>query len=285
MNDLIEFIRKYYYWFLFVTLEVFCLVLLFRFNNYQGSVWFTSANTLTAKVDRIYGDMLSYLKLGIVNRDLTARNIMLQRQVNELRDLLQTFETDSTLKEKQEKHLKGYRIIPATVTSNSIRKPDNYIIIDKGEIDGIHSEMGVVGGGGIVGIVFMTGPHYSIVQPVLNIRSNISCRIRGHRFFGYLEWDGKNPLIAYLTDIPRYAHFKVGDYVETSGYSSIFPPGLFVGRILQINNSNDGLSYRVKVNLGTDFANLRDVMVIENKDRSQLDSLKVHAVESETQEN
>ena len=44
MHNLTEFLAKYKHWFLFVALEVLSMVLLFRFNDYQGSVWFTSAN-------------------------------------------------------------------------------------------------------------------------------------------------------------------------------------------------------------------------------------------------
>lgn len=68
--------------------------------------------------------------------------------------------------------------------------------------------------------------------------------------------------MAYVEDIPRHARFRRGDWVETSGYSSIFPPGVLVGKILQVYNSRDGLSYRLKVQLTTDFSNLRDVLVI-----------------------
>ena len=69
---------------------------------------------------------------------------------------------------------------------------------------------------------------------------------------------------AYVDDIPRHAHFRLGDLVETSGYSSIFPPGIIAGQILHVYNSRDGLSYRVQVRLAVDFGNLRDVCVIDN---------------------
>ena len=71
--------------------------------------------------------------------------------------------------------------------------------------------------------------------------------------------------MAYVEDIPRHARFKRGDWVETSGYSAIFPPGILVGKIEKIYNSADGLSYRLKVRLSTDFACLRDVTVISDK--------------------
>lgn len=286
MHNLIEFIKKHFHWLVFLILESVSMVMLFRFNDYQASVWLTSANDLAARVNQKYSDIMAYINLGDVNKDLTMRNVMLQRQVSELRDALAYMEADSAIiDEKQRNALEGYDIIPATVTSNTITKANNYIVIDKGEADGVRSEMGVVGGGGIVGIVYLTGKHYSLVIPILNSKSSISCRIRGHNFFGYLSWNGGHPLVAYLNDVPRYARFKVGDYVETSGYSSVFPPGLFVGKILSIEDSRDGMSFSVKVNLATEFAKLRDVCVVSNRDKAEIDTLRIHAAEAEENTN
>ena len=44
MRNLLNFLIKYNYWFLFLLLEVASFILLFRFNHYQQSVYFTSAN-------------------------------------------------------------------------------------------------------------------------------------------------------------------------------------------------------------------------------------------------
>ena len=71
--------------------------------------------------------------------------------------------------------------------------------------------------------------------------------------------------MAYVEDVPRHARFKRGDWVETSGYSSIFPQGVLVGKIEKIFNSSDGLSYRLKLRLSTDFGCLRDVYVINDQ--------------------
>ena len=145
-----------------------------------------------------------------------------------------------------------------------MNRRDNFITIDKGAQDGIKKDMGVVSGNGVVGIVYLVSDHYSIILPVLNSQSNISCTIRGRGYFGYLHWTGGAIHLAYVDDIPRHAHFKLYDQVVTSGYSSVFPPGVIVGKILHVYNSSDGLSYRLNVKLSTDFANLRDVCVIDN---------------------
>ena len=70
--------------------------------------------------------------------------------------------------------------------------------------------------------------------------------------------------MAYVDDIPRHARFKLYDRVVTSGYSSVFPPGIAVGKIRHVYNSSDGLSYRLQVHLYTDFSRLRNVCVIDD---------------------
>lgn len=274
MRNLLDFIAKYYHWLLFAALEVVSLLLLFRFNNYQGSVWFTSANAITGKVYEWSSAVSSFFSLTKVNEELTLRNFYLERQVNQLARLYAEKSGDSAFVKRNETELlKQYSLVSAKVVSNTLERVDNLMTIDKGRADGVGRDMGVVCGNGVVGVVYLASEHYSVVIPVLNTSSRISCSIRNRGYFGYLRWYGGDPMTAYVEDVPRHAHFKRGDWVETSGYSSIFPPGVIVGRIEQVYNSRDGLSYRLKVRLTTDFGNLRDVCVINDKsiaERSQL---------------
>lgn len=277
-NNLFDFVGKYSYCFLFVVLEAFSLALLFRFNSYQGSVYFTAANSVVAGIYGACEEVTNFFHLQEVNRQLTDQNIALQRETEQLRQALITATKDTTITEKlMREKLVGYNMVPATVVSNSMERTNNYLVIDRGTADGIRPEMGVVGGGGVVGIVYLTGPHHSLVIPVTNRKSSISCRVRGQNYFGYLQWDGTSLLMAYLDDVPRYAKVKVGQAVETSGYSAVFPPGIFVGRVKRIRNSADGQSYRLDVNLGTNFANLRDVSVVTTPYKAEIDTLQVHA--------
>ena len=281
MNNLLDFIRKYCYVLLFLLFETLSMVLLFRFNSYQGSVWFCAANSGVAAAGGLYEDVKSYLHLKDVNRELTDQNLALQRETELLRQALKDATKDSTLTERlMQNRLKGFELIPATVVSNSAERADNYLVIDKGTQHGVRPEMGVVGGGGVVGIVYLAGPHHSLVIPVTNRKSSISCRVRGQNYFGYLQWDGKSMLSAYVDDVPRYAKVRVNQAVETSGYSAVFPPGIFVGRIREIRNSADGQSYRLDITLGTDFANLRDVSVVATPYKAEIDTLQTHARQS-----
>lgn len=285
-SNLLDFVSKYSYAFLFVILETLSMILLFRFNSFQGSVWFSAANSMVAGVNGAYTKVIGFFNLQQVNRQLTDQNIALQRETEILRQALNSATKDTTMTEKlMREKLNGYAMVPATVVSNSSERTNNYLVIDRGETDGIRPEMGVVGGGGVVGIVYLTGPHHSLVIPVTNRKSSISCRVRGQNYFGYLQWDGASMLSAYVDDVPRYARVKVGQAIETSGYSAVFPPGIFVGRVSKISNSADGQSYRLDVTLGTNFANLRDVSVVTTPYKAEIDTLQMHALQMENNAN
>ena len=267
MHNLTEFLAKHNHWFVFLVLEVVSMVLLFRYNSYQGSVWFSSANAVTGKVYGWDSAVESFFSLSGVNSQLTQRNAFLEQQVRMLDDSI------ARLTRSQEAAVtrlssmvpfQGCRLIPAKVVANMVNRYDNLITIDKGSADGVKRDMGVVCGMGVVGIVYLVSEHYSIVIPALNSHSNISCTIQRRGYFGYLRWRGGSSQLAYLEDVPRHAHFKLGDNVVTSGYSSVFPPGVMVGKVLHVFNSADGLSYRVQVKLSTDFARLRDVCLVDD---------------------
>ena len=265
MRNLLEFLAKYNHWFVFLILEVVSMVLLFQYSSYQGSAWFSSANAVTGKLYEWDANVETFFSLTKVNQELTQRNAYLEQEVQKLSDSLVSVTKDSSIYHRDQfALLRNYRLIPAKVVANSVDKPGNLMTIDKGSADGIHKDMGVISGTGVVGIVYLVAEHYAIVIPVLNTKSNISCMIQNRGYFGYLRWKGGVSDLAYLEEVPRHAHFKLGDYVVTSGYSAVFPPGVRVGRILHVFNSADGLSYRVQLRLSTDFARLRDVCVIED---------------------
>ena len=265
MRNLLEFLAKYNHWIIFVLLEVFSFVLLFQYNNYQGSVWFSSANVVSGKVLEWSSEIEAFFSLVKVNEQLSQRNLYLEQQVRSLSEQLVAETQDSNAVHRgQLQLLSGYRLIPAKVVDNSVNRRDNFITIDKGSADGVRKDMGVACGNGVVGIVYLVSAHYSIIIPVLNTQSNISCQIQGRGYFGYLHWTGGYAHMAYVDDVPRHARFRTGDAIVTSGYSSVFPPGILVGHVRYVFNSADGMSYRLKIQLSTDFGKLRDVFVIDN---------------------
>ena len=277
MRDIFEFIKRKVHWFLFLLLEIVGMGMLFQYNNYQSSIWFSTANSIAGKLLEWDSAVGAHFNMKTVNEELTLRNYYLERQVEQLRRLYaeKTEGEGATAAAllPQQPSLDGCNPISAKVIANTTNRRDNLITIDKGAADGIEPDMGVVSGNGVVGVVYLVGEHYSVVMSALNTQSNISCAIRNRNYMGYLHWNGGDTGIAYVDDIPRHAHFKRGEWVATSGYSSIFPRGVLVGKIEEVFNSHDGLYYRLRVRLSTDFANLRDVLVVKNNKMAVPDQL------------
>ena len=246
------------------------LFLLYRFNVYHKSVIFTAVSSVSGKVLEGVSYVRSYLALEEKNRELARYNIVLQQRIEQLRSKLRADVSDSLFKERYV----DFNIIPARIVNATVGARNNYLTINKGYADGIKPEMGVVCGTGIVGVVYQTSANYAIVMSLLNRKTAVSCRLRDTDYFGYLHWSGEHPLYSRLEYIPRHAKLRVGMPVETSGFSAVFPPGIFVGRVSRINNSEDGLSYTLEVNLSTDFAKLDDVYVIDCPARMEIDSLE-----------
>ena len=275
MRNLLNFLVKYNYWFLFILLEVASFVLLFRFNRYQQSVFFTSANAVAGKLYEVTGSIAAYFHLKETNEDLLDHNIRLEQRVAQLERALLDARSDTTLYHSLDSVPRdhSYSLYKARIIKNSLNRLDHYLTLDKGSADSIRPEMGVVSANGVVGIVYKTTPHYALVISLLNSKSSLSCKIQGSDYFGYLKWEGGDSQYAYLRDLPRHAEFSVGDTVVTSGYSAVFPPGLLVGYIDEMTDSHDGLSYLLKIRLATDFGRVSDVRVIANHNLPELQQL------------
>lgn len=259
MKHLLEFLWKYNHWLLFIVLEALAMALLLRFNPYQQSVWLSSAGRVTGTIYEWTDGVTSYFRLKGINKELSHRNAWLEERVSALeRHLREIGDTSAAVQQLPP----PYQTIQAQVIKNSLNRVDNYITLDQGAAAGIRPDMGVAGTQGVVGIVYKVSSHYALVLSVLNSRSNISCMIQGSGYFGYLRWEGGDSRYAWLEDLPRHAEFELGDTVVTSGYSAVFPQGVTVGTVDDAVDADDGLSYRLKIRLATDFGRLDAVRIL-----------------------
>lgn len=265
MSNLLDFLRKYLYWLVFLVLETVSLVSLIKFNSYQGSVFFTTANDAVGLAYETASKMTAYWNLGKENQRLELENEQLRRQLyaaNKLIEQQAALRADSIM--RADSILGSYDLVAAQVIGMTTHRTNNLLTINKGERDGVRPEMGVVCSSGVVGIVYLTSAHHSVVLPLLNEHSQTSCRLHGSRHFGTMQWERGDPSISYVNNIPRHAKVKRGSLVETNGFSDIFPAGIPVGKVLKVSDSPNGVSYRLTIRLATDFSTLRNVSVITN---------------------
>ena len=166
-----------------------------------------------------------------------------------------------------------YEFIPAEVIKNSVNKQHNYLIIGKGSDDGVRPQTGIITSRGVIGIVDAVSRHYSYAISFLNSDSSISARIGKDGAAGPMAWDGKGSGNASLREIPLQVKFEEGDTVYTSGFSTIFPPDIPIGRITGSRIVN-GATFEIKVSLFQDFSSVRHVCLVRNRDLDEIMSLE-----------
>ncbi|WP_344974462.1 rod shape-determining protein MreC [Compostibacter hankyongensis] len=263
MRNLIIFIRRYFNFFLFLVIEIFCLVLVFRNNNYQRATVLNSANRVTAGLYKKYNAIQYYFHLKAINDSLAVENDRLRNQ------LLRDFRTADTLAD-QVKEIsdtagrRKYLYMPARVVNNSVNTLVNYITIERGSEEGVTPNMAVISATGVAGIVRSVSDHYAVAISLLNKDSRISARLTRTGNFGSVRWNGRNPRYGTLTDIPRNVKVYKNDSVVTSGYSTIFPEGLLIGYVEGFTEQKSSNFHTIRIRFATDFYRLQYVSVIRN---------------------
>lgn len=282
MRKLISFLINHSPIFVYAFYLVICFVLLFKFNPYQQSVFFSSANEMAGRFYIMTSGITGYFGLQEINRDLQKQNGNLEMELIRLRDEVSHLSGDSLLvRTSADSSLSRYDFQIAQVINNSVFKTHNYITLNKGRKDGIHSEMGVIDQNGIVGIVNVVSDHYAVAISLLNPKLRLSCKVKGSNYFGSLVWDGKDPRFAVLEELPRHVKFVKGDTIVTSGYSSVFPEGLMVGTVDGFSKQRNDNFYALTVKLSTDFFRLNDVRILDDKGQKERRILEMEAKKDE----
>jgi len=258
MKNLLHFIVRFHFTILFIVFELFCLLLLVNYNNYQKSQFLNSSNSISGGIYEKVSSVTDYLSLAKTNEELSRENAKL----NNLLGSSFKSSVDSSFMYSDTLYRQQYIYRTAKIINNSVNKQLNYITLNKGRIHGIESDMGVVTANGVVGVVKSVSENYSSVISLLNSRIKISAKIKKNDYFGSLSWDGKDYRKALLLDIPFHVQVRKGDTIVTSGFSSTFPEGLTLGIIDEVLTSSGSNFQEVKVLLSNDFKSLSYVKVI-----------------------
>ena len=150
------------------------------------------------------------------------------------------------------------------------------ITINRGTNDGVHENMAVVTEKGLVGNVVEAGPAASKVQLILDPRSSVGTLVQRaeSRVAGIVQGDSTNPTMPRMINIPRNADVVEGDVIVTSGFGGVYPKGLIVGLVSEIQNDEGGLLKYAVLESAVDFQKLEDVAVIVASREAPPDPIK-----------
>lgn len=270
MQQLIYFFQKFKYFLFFLLLQLVALTLTFNNLNFQKSKFVSSANSVTGGLYKQVSNISDYFNLKTVNKELLEENRLLRLQLDQNKFV--NYSSDSTLIDST-KYLQKFTYTSAKIINNNYTSAFNFLTIDKGENHGLKKEMAVINGKGIIGITDNVNKNYTRVQSILNENSKLNARLKNSRYFGSLQWKGKDYNTVQLIDIPRQAAIKIGDTIETGGKSAIFPEGILIGTVVNVNSANT-VNNSIDIKLFNDMSNLGPIYVIKNLHKIEIKSLE-----------
>ena len=188
--------------------------------------------------------------------NLQEQNTILTENTIELEELRELYAVD--------REYAYYDKVAADVIANDTGNWYNRFTINKGENDGIHTDMNVLSGGGLVGIVTETGPTWATVRSIIDDGSSVSsrilvtsdnCIVSGD--MGLME-QGK----MLLTDLSVDVSVSIGEKVITSNISDKYLPGILIGYVDEIGEDQNHLMQTGTILPAADFSHLDHVLVI-----------------------
>lgn len=262
---------------LFLILQVFCIYLLVQNNKFQNASVLNATNAGVAKAMEGVSYVQEYVHLRENNENLATENAQLRTLLKDAaydQDSTRILVNDSSQKQQ-------YAYVTAKVINNSINRRNNYLTLNKGSMEGIRPEMGVITSSGVVGIVQQVSEHYCTVMSLLHNKTRISAMIQRNNFFGSLAWDGSDPSIATLNEIDKTVPVQKGDTIVTTSFSSIFPAGIMIGKVEEARLKPGSNFHEIRVKLATRFDNLSYVYIVDNLLKNEQRDLET---KSETEE-
>ena len=165
-----------------------------------------------------------------------------------------------------------YKTISAEVTGKDPGNTFNSIILNKGSSSGVKRNMPVIalqdGFHGLVGKVTEVGAFSSMVSPIYNEKSFVSARLQDSRYEGLINGSGYSDSMLFMNYVKKIAReeIKYGDFVITSGMKSIYPKGIYIGRVTAIEGKDWDTSLQLEIEPVVEFTKLEYVFILSGSE-------------------
>ncbi|MFI3292297.1 MAG: rod shape-determining protein MreC [Rikenellaceae bacterium] len=274
MHRLIEFLRSVYVVVLFVVLECVAINFYAHSDLYTQAKMLSYSNRVVGGAQGAWGGVREYFGLHKRNRELVVRVAELENELAQYRHAkVDSLLWSASLVGDQSEE-SPYSYITSKVVSNTVNKQENFIILNRGERDGVHKNMAVISPGGfMVGYVAAVSARYSVAVSILNTKFRTSGKISGQEHMGSISWRGEDRYTVNVEELSKYAQIMVGDSVVSTGYSQIFPEGILIGRVVESHLNDAQTAYSIKVDLAADISSLSEVIIIANGSYGEIESL------------
>jgi rod shape-determining protein MreC len=276
VRNIFLFIRRYFNFLLFLLLQVLSIFLIVQYSNYHQAMFGNSANRITGKVNEQYNKIEYYFQLKRTNDSLLKANEMLYNKLasnfnlpdSGSKQVIDTIKIDTIVQYRK------FNYLSAKVVANSITTQSNFVVLQSTNAAQMRVGMGIVDpNNSVVGAITEINGEFVVVMSLLHKDSRISGKLLKTGETGTVLWDGKYPNLVTLSGIPKSTKVAKGDSVITSGFSTIFPKGLLIGRIDEVFLEKSTNNFKIVVRTAANFHNLEYAYAINNSQQPVIDQL------------
>ena len=223
----------------------------------------TWSSAVTDRASDFFGNLAHASEIAAENEQLREDNASLREQLSDYYEL----QRENTLY----KYYLGlaeenpdFQFCPASVISRTASDVYLGFVVNKGTLDGVALYDPVITDAGLVGYVSEVSDTFSRVRTLLHPDFKAGCQVARTTASGILGGDASlaQEGLCELRYIERSSLIAVGDQIETTGVTGIFPKGLTVGVVQEIVQNPQGVSLTAIVRPSVPLDRIEDVFII-----------------------
>ncbi len=286
MRNIFLFLRSYSNLLTFLFLQGLSIYFIVNYNKYHQAAFGSTMNRFTGSINKKYNKVEYYFQLSRTNDSLVVANEILYNKLRNnfnIQDsgnksiIIDSIRVDSIIK------FRKFNYLSAKVVSNSVSQQSNFIVVNGPNVKYFKKGMGVVGiNNDVVGVITEVDGDYAVLMSLLHKDSHLNGKIfSSEGESGTLSWNGSQPNILSLSNIPKSAIVKAGDSIVTN-LSGIFPKGLLIGRVQTVKPEKVNNNFNITLKTSVNFYSLEFVYVIQSVDAEPIKNIldKVKAAEN-----
>lgn len=197
--------------------------------------------------------------------ELKQQNAELQARNAELEEAEHTAKSLQDLLNLQDSY--SLQSTGARITSGSSDSWTSTVTINLGTSSGVGVGMPVTASNGVIGQIIESGLTSSTVRLLTDENSSVSAMVQSSRAQGMLNGSATGQLTLDLISTDQTV--EVGDVVVTSGLGGVFPKGLPLGKVTNVEKNPGSLYLEVSVEAFASTENFEEVLVITSLTESQ----------------
>ena len=280
MRNIFLFIGRYFNLIFFLLLQGLCIYFIISYSKYHEAAFGDTANKITGSINKRVNKGTYYLRLKRTNDSLVKANEYLYNKLRSnfnIPDSADKIVIDSIRIDSLISYRK-FNYMSAKVVANSVSTQSNYIVITGSNVKTFTKGMGIAGiNNDAIGVITEVDGDYATVMSLLHKDSHISGKLLKKGETGTISWNGEQPNILSLSNIPKSAKVTKGDTIITSGFSAIFPKGIMIGLVASVKPESSNNNFKITLRSAADFYNIEYVYAVKSADAEPVKKLNEKA--------